>query len=140
MQRHCNLDREKTYIARHSKYYIISKHGQVILLRYVRKPVPSSILFLQKNWKQHKMNKQFLAFGDNVDDSENCSKEYQLRLIGLHESRKLGSRPILERYTTNDIPANTPGLFIFFGLFCFSQINVYIGCYIPSSHWDFFLE
>lgn len=39
------------------------------------------------------MNKQFLGFGDKVDDSENCSKQYQLRLIGLLEGWKLGSVP-----------------------------------------------
>lgn len=54
MQRHCNLDRQKTFIARHPKRYLISKHKQVILLRYVRKPAPSRILFLLKN--QHPEN------------------------------------------------------------------------------------
>ena len=35
------------------------------------------------------MNKQFLAFGDKVDDSKNCSKQYHLRLIGSLEGWKL---------------------------------------------------
>lgn len=41
------------------------------------------------------MNKQFLVFGDKADDSENCSKQYQLRLIGLLEGWKLEIHPIL---------------------------------------------
>ena len=42
-----------------------------------------------------KMNKQFLAFGDKVDDYKSCSKQYQLRLIGSLEGWKLGSWPVL---------------------------------------------
>ena len=41
------------------------------------------------------MNKQFLAFGDKVDDYKSCSKQYQLRLIGSLEGWKLGSWPVL---------------------------------------------
>jgi hypothetical protein len=29
------------------------------------------------------MDRQFLAFGDKIDDSKKCSKQYQLRLISL---------------------------------------------------------
>lgn len=52
-------------------------------------------ILIKKTEKNIKMNKQFPAFGDKVDESEICSKQYQLRLIGLLEGWKLGTWPIL---------------------------------------------
>ena len=51
--------------------------------------IKNSIFIKNKTEYNIKMNKQFLAFGDKVDDSKNCSKQYHLRLIGSLEGWKL---------------------------------------------------
>lgn len=62
--------RQKMFYSKTFKCYLISKYKQVTWLRYVGKSAPSRILFFIKNKTENniKMNKQFLAFGDKVDD------------------------------------------------------------------------